>query len=122
MSEPTEKQRERAARVTRWLDAVMKAGVDQDAARVAFNAVRDDPVASKHDRDAFYRALAQESVTWLIQGLRGAPFTDQERELMRQEVDRKLAPVKQRSQAEQAPAEPAAQEAKKSPPKKKKRS
>jgi hypothetical protein len=58
-------------RVLEWMDALRKAGGDQNAVKKVFNRVRDDRAASKVDRDHFYRALAQQGLVWFVGALEG---------------------------------------------------
>lgn len=69
---------EKEVRVLQWLRALDQAGKDEGRAKVVLNQVRDDPNATKGEREDFYRALAQQSFVWYLEALRGQPYTAEE--------------------------------------------
>lgn len=71
--EDTSKGLRRDQRIVRHVKALNDAAGNDEAWRLALNAVRDDTTLSAAQRGAIHKTLAQQSLLWYVEACSGKP-------------------------------------------------
>ncbi|TNE46689.1 MAG: hypothetical protein EP343_22505 [Deltaproteobacteria bacterium] len=78
MSDPTSENSRRDQRIVRHMKALEAALGNEEAYQQALNGIRDDNALTGPQREAIYKTLAQQSLLWYIEALKGEPVDVEE--------------------------------------------